>query len=130
MKLVRLALIAATWGLCSCGPAATEGGFDSANPAAKMYAIEYAARDGDRSAVKNIVEQLGSDDPAVRSLAIAALQRLTGQTLGYRDFDEPHVREQAIERWRIAVERGIPADEHSGIHIDPNRSDAESSSHG
>jgi hypothetical protein len=106
MTLLRLCLLAVMWCLGSCGPAAIDGGFDSANPAAKMYAIEHAARDGDQSAIPDIVEQLDSDDPAVRSLAIAALKRITGQTFGYRDFDPPSQRREAIERWRAAIESG------------------------
>jgi hypothetical protein len=85
--------------LSACGLAATSGGFDSPNPAAKMYAIEYAARNGDRSAIPRIIEQLDSDDPAVRSLAISSLYRLTGQTYGYRDYDPPRQRREAIGRW-------------------------------
>jgi hypothetical protein len=92
--------------LGSCGPAAIDGGFDSANPAAKMYAIENAARTGDRSAVSQIVEQLDSDDPGVRSLAIAALFRITGETHGYHDYDPPELRRDAIGRWRAAIESG------------------------
>lgn len=104
MRLVRL--VAASILLvapAACGPAATAGGFDSANPAAKMYAIEEAARTNDRAAIPRIVEQLESDDPAVRSLAISALRRLTGETFGYRDFDPPAARQAAVERWVRAV---------------------------
>lgn len=92
--------------LHSCGPPAIEGGFDSANPAAKMYAIENAVRDGDRTAIKQIIEQLDSDDPAVRALAIAALHRLTGETYGYNHFDPPDVRREAIARWKQAANSG------------------------
>lgn len=89
--------------LGSCGPAATAGGFDSANPAARMYAIEHAARSSNRAAIGRIVEQLDCDDPAVRLMAITTLKRLTGETYGYRDFDPPQVRREAIERWVKAV---------------------------
>lgn len=110
--------------LFSCGPAARDGGFNSANPAAKMYAIEYAACNGDRSAIGHIIEQLDSDDPAVRCLAIAGLKRLTGQTYGYHDYDSRDQRRQAIDRWVQALQSGqlavnpvgsgdIADDEHS-----------------
>lgn len=96
--------------LAGCGPSATAGGFDSANPAAKLYAIEQAARVNDRSAIPRIVEQLESDDPAVRSLAISTLERMTGETYGYRDFDPPSVRQAAVQRWVNAVKSGsIPS---------------------
>ena len=89
--------------LASCAPEAIEGGFDSGNPAAKIYAIEYAARENNRSAIPNIVAQLDSDDPAVRLVAIAALKRMTGQTYGYHDYDPPEVRREAIDRWEQAL---------------------------
>ena len=90
--------------LGSCAPSATEGDFDSPNSAAKLYAIEKAARDGDRSALSDLVEQLDSHDPAVRLMAITALERLTGETYGYRHYDPPAERNAAIERWVRAVQ--------------------------
>ena len=90
----------------SCAPAAIDGGFESPNPAATIYAIEQAARSGDTTATPQIVEQLDSDDPAVRLLAIEALEILTGETYGYR-YDEPqYMRRAAIKRWVNAVESG------------------------
>ncbi len=90
----------------SCGPSATDAHFDSANPAARLYAIERAARTGDITAAAHLVEQLDSGDPAVRLLAIAALKRLTGETYGYRHYDPPHLRRPAIRRWVEAVKSG------------------------
>lgn len=92
--------------LCSCGPAMTEGGFDSASPAARSHAIEQAARAGDLDAVPKIVEQLDADDPAIRMLAIDALHRLTGETYGFHHYDPPHERHAAIQRWVTAVQSG------------------------
>jgi HEAT repeat protein len=89
--------------LGACAPPASRGGFDSPDPAAKLYAIERAMRRGDRAAVPQLVEQLDSDDPAVRLLAISALERLTGQTYGYRHDDPPWQRQDAIRRWVEAV---------------------------
>lgn len=88
----------------SCGPSATDAHFDSANPAARLYAIERAARTGDITAAAHLVEQLDSNDPAVRLLAIAALERLTGETYGYRHYDPAHLRRPAIRRWVEAVQ--------------------------
>lgn len=104
--------------LASCGPPAIEGGFDSANPSAKIYAIEHAARDNDRSAIPHIIAQLESDDPAVRSVAIAALKRMTGQTYGYRDYDPPCVRREAIDRWEQAWKADELFAEPSPHHAD------------
>lgn len=71
-----------------------------------MYAIETAARNGDVGAAKQIVEQLDSDDPAVRLLAIGALERLTGETHGYCHADPTEQRQIAIARWQQAVNGG------------------------
>ena len=90
----------------SCAPPAREGGFDSPTPAAKMYAMEQAVHAGDQTAAARIVEQLDSDDPAVRMMAIESLRRLTGTTLGYDHSDSPADRREAIERWVQAVESG------------------------
>jgi hypothetical protein len=113
MIALRFCAIAAALAQTSCGPPAIDGGFDSANPAAKMYAIEYAARDGDRAAVMSIIEQLSSDDPAVRLLAIGALQRMTGETYGYHHYDPSWKRQEAIELWVQAANSG-------SLNIQPN----------
>ncbi|TVQ53491.1 MAG: HEAT repeat domain-containing protein [Phycisphaerales bacterium] len=94
-----------------CGPPAIEGGFDSANPAATMYAIEHAARQGDQSAVRQIIEQLDSDDPGVRLMAIGALERLTGERFGYDPGMNRIERQPAIQRWVAWVERDASIDE-------------------
>ena len=107
MTLVRLcAVTAAVLAGGSCAPPATEGGFDSGNPAAKIYAIEQAVRAGDasRPTLKAIVEQLDCDDPAVQFAAISALHRLTGQTHGFRLEDPPLQRRQAVQSWAQALE--------------------------
>jgi HEAT repeat protein len=89
--------------LGACAPPASRGGFDSPDPASRLYAIERAMKHGDRAAVPRIVEQLDSDDPAVRLLAIAALEQLTGETRGYRYDDPPWMREEAVRRWTEAA---------------------------
>jgi hypothetical protein len=71
-----------------------------------MYAIEDAARQGDRSALRHIIEQLDNDDPAVRSVAIATLTRLTGETFGYSDLETRPARQEAIARWVRAEQSG------------------------
>jgi hypothetical protein len=89
-----------------CSPATDRGGFHSDNPGTKLYAIRDAGRSRDGAAVRDLVEQLDHDDPAVRMLAIQALQRITGTRLGYNPYSQPADREQAIERWKQAVRSG------------------------
>ena len=82
------------------------GGFDAASPGARSKAIQTAAITGDFSAIPRIVEQLDSDDPAIRMLAIESLKRLTGETYGYKHYDPAYVRNEAIVKWVKAVESG------------------------
>ena len=65
-------------------------------------------RADDLSKTPLIVEQLDSDDPAVRLIAIAALEKLTGETYGYHYDDPPFLREPAIERWVDYVNESVP----------------------
>lgn len=90
----------------SCAPPATEGGFESPNPASRMYAVERAAQTRDYTAIKDIIEQLDADDPGLRMLAINALERLTGRTYGYHHYDPRPERDAAIRRWQAAYEAG------------------------
>jgi hypothetical protein len=64
-----------------------------------MHATVQTARSGNDSDLAALVEQLDSDDAGVRSLAISTLQRLTGETLGYRHDDPPAARQAAVVRW-------------------------------
>ena len=108
---MSVALLATSVGGWSCGPSAFDGGFDSANPAAKLFAIEQAGEAEDRSpeTLRRIVEQLASDDPAVRLVAIGALERLTGENHGYHHDEGPIERRAAIRRWVRYLEDGSAA---------------------
>jgi hypothetical protein len=90
---------------CSA-PSPTRGGFASPAPAARTYAVEQTVREAHRNGtlsrqdLKSMVELLMADDDLVRFMAIAGLEDLTGETLGYRIFDPPEVRYEAILKWR------------------------------
>jgi HEAT repeat protein len=71
-----------------------------------MYATEQAAREGDTAAIERIIEQLDSDDPAVRWLAIRSLEHLTGRTNGYDHAAPEDERRAAIDRWRDDLATG------------------------
>ena len=80
--------------------------FDSPEPAARNAAIVNAAAREDRTAIPHLVRMLESDDPATRSLAISALERLTGQTHGFEAWETPLRRDEAVARWRSAIGQG------------------------
>jgi len=90
----------ATLALNGCAPSATEGGFSNPSPGARVYAVQDAVKFNRREQIPQIVECLCADDDLLRYLSIAALQRMTGQDLGYQ-FDDPEpLRFVAYERWR------------------------------
>ena len=109
LKIATIASLATLLGAGCAAPPASQGGFDSPTPGAKMYAIEYAIERNERSVetTAHIVEQLDSDDPAVRLLAGLALRHLCGTDLGYHYDDAPYVREQAILQWVKVVDEGL-----------------------
>lgn len=100
LLLVPLILASALGG---CGPKARDGGLHSDNPAAKLYAIRHAGETRDAAAVPALVEQLDSDDPAVRMLSIHALEQITGARLGYNPYASEAERRPAVERWAAAA---------------------------
>jgi hypothetical protein len=72
----------------------------SHNPSAKIPAIKDAVSQHDDKAVPQLVEDLSSDDPAVRFYAIEGLHRLTGQTMGYHYYEDAPKRRPAVMKWK------------------------------
>ncbi|MFH5803296.1 hypothetical protein [Alienimonas sp. DA493] len=75
------------------------------------------ARDPQISA--EVISALESPELAVRTLAIAELERLTGVTKSYRPLDSESQRESAVKRWRRELDRT------GGAILDPNEAPAE-----
>lgn len=70
------------------------------DPSVKIPAIKKAVREKDLGAVRQLVQDLDSDDPAVRFYAIGGLERLTGQRFGY-DYSADEIRRRpAVIRWQ------------------------------
>lgn len=86
----------------ACGPT-IRADFNSPEPAARNAAIVQAAAGRDASATPDLVRMLDSDDPATRLLAIDALERITGERLGYEHAAGEHEREEAVARWQAWV---------------------------
>lgn len=63
-------------------------------------AIKEAATSDDRADIPRMIEDLNDPDSAIRFAAIEALQKMTGQTLGYRYYDDEPARRPAVQRWR------------------------------
>jgi HEAT repeat protein len=99
--------------LCSCagtGPTLYQRLQDE-DAKVRIAAVIEAGQTKDRKALALLVERLDDSEKDVRLYAIIALERITGQTLGYRYYDPAEAREQAVARWRqyIAKAATMPA---------------------
>jgi hypothetical protein len=81
----------------------------SDDPARKIPAMKTLGQHDAKSNAE-LVKDLDSDDPAIRFYAIQTLQRLTGQTLDYRYYDDEVERIPALKRWQgwLAGQAGNP----------------------
>jgi hypothetical protein len=86
--------------LAGCQGEGPKVGLKSDDPAGRMIAMKQAGQRRDAKAVPALVEGLSSDDPAERFYASEALERITGQTLGYHYYDSESAREQAVQNWK------------------------------
>ena len=94
-------LVSLTLLLTACAPKASgPAAFEGPDSATRLEALSNAARSGDRSSIPHLVALLDDDDPAVRLLAGATLEKLTGLTMGYDATAPRHQRLAAIERWK------------------------------
>lgn len=111
-----LAAVLATSAGCSFQQ---EASLSSNAPEGQIEGILKVTRENDTTAIPQLVALLDSGDPLIRLLAIRALERFTGQTMGYRHEAEPFERNLAIERWVAAVEAGRFAQATSTATSDP-----------
>lgn len=86
--------------IAGCQGEGPKVGLKSDDPAGRMIAMKQAGQRHDPRAVPDLIDDLSSDDPAERFYASGALERITGQTFGYRYYDTEEARAQAIERWK------------------------------
>ena len=96
-------------GALACGPAGCTAPrrplvVTDPDPSVKIPAYKKAVRQNDRDAVRQLVADLESDDPAVRLYAASALRRLTSENFGYRYYDGEEQRRAAVARWRQWLE--------------------------
>ncbi len=84
--------------LCAC--ASPRPSITDDDSASKIRAMKSGVEKHDRSIIEPLINNLDSDDPAVRLYAIQALERLTNQTMDYQYYDDSIHRQPAIQRWR------------------------------
>lgn len=85
--------------LTGCARPAGRGLVDD-DPSFKIPAIKQAAETQDTRAIPLLIESLDDDDPAVRFYAIQALKRLTGETFGYRFYEDASQRRDSVDQWK------------------------------
>ncbi|MDB5321810.1 MAG: hypothetical protein JWN40_3441 [Phycisphaerales bacterium] len=71
-----------------------------ADPTVKIAGIKQAVARKDRAALPALVEQLDSDDPAVRLFALQALERFSGDRFGYEYYLDEQQRRPSLARWQ------------------------------
>ena len=102
MALGALALVCT-----GCSAPQRRADFGSTDPSERSAAAAKAATERDRGAVADLIVMLDSSDPAARMIAIAALERITGERLGYDPTADRAARNEAVDRWvRFAIEQG------------------------
>jgi hypothetical protein len=95
-----LLIVVAAIPLVGCSAPGPEKVVTNPDPAGKIPAYKEAVRAHDCNAVRQMVKDLDSDDPAVRLFAIEGLRRLTGETFDYKYYDDEHARRPALRRWQ------------------------------
>lgn len=90
---------------CSASSAQLRRQMESINPSDRIDAVVEAARRHDKSLTPALVDRLDDEDPAVRMYAILALERLTGERMGYSYAAPTGRRREAVETWRRYIAR-------------------------
>ena len=74
--------------------------FEAPDAGSRIRAVIATARQPTHEDLSQMVMALGSDDPALRSLAIAALERTAQDRFGYDAWAPEDQRRAAIDRWK------------------------------
>ena len=75
------------------------------DPLTRIPAMKRAVHERDLRILSRLVNDLESQDSAVRLFAIESLERLTGQRLGFQYYDPEVQRAAAVQRWRDWLSR-------------------------
>jgi hypothetical protein len=101
---VAFASLALVVGFAACGCSAPRPDlyhrFQDEDPSVRAGAAVEAGRLKDPNAAPYLVDRLSDTESEVRFFAALALEKITGQTMGYRYYESSDRREEAIARWR------------------------------
>ena len=98
-RRVGLSLLLGACGLACSAPRPAPNIAD-ADPTVKIAGIKQAVARKDRAALPALVEQLDSDDPAVRLFALEALERFAGERFGYEYYFDEQQRKPSLAKWQ------------------------------
>ena len=111
--------LVAAWLLCVCWTVVPSGcgwlgsgdyvkNISSVQPEVASKAMNTAAQKKSRLAIVPLEKRLYDEDPVMRLSAIRALQRITGEDMGYRSYEPQVKRMAAIKRWEAwLVQEGL-----------------------
>lgn len=116
--LIALPALVLVFSVVGCKAPPVEPALDSDVAAQKVPALIEQVRQGDDADYEALVASLDDADPAVRLYAIRALEELTGQTHGYRYYQQSPDRRPAINRWKDWL-----AQRDAGNGFKPGRND-------
>lgn len=71
----------------------------SKDPSLRLRAVIKAGNDGDLDTVCLLIDRLEDPDATVQMFAGIALQKVTGQDMGWRFYEPEYVRKKAVQRW-------------------------------
>ncbi len=72
----------------------------SEDPSVRLEAIHTAGQGKDPKTLPYLVDRLSDSEQEIRFFAILALERITGQTMGYEYYGPVAQRNEAVRRWR------------------------------
>jgi hypothetical protein len=98
----------------ACTAPAPQPDFDAAAPLPRLMAIQGAGAQRDPAATRSLIEQLDSDDAAVRMLAYEALRRIDAAGPAYDPGAPPACRRKAVAHWVEYVTAGTTTSENDG----------------
>ena len=110
-RTAALLALATALPLAACSVPSSEASFDSTNPADRTRAMAQAGQNPTPKQVRGLITELDSEDPAQRMFAIRTLERLTGETRGFRHAAPEPERAEAVDRWVEWYESGRWSDD-------------------
>ena len=100
VTILGCALVAAC--LSGCGPPAKSlyERMQAEDSQVRLDAVHEAGEKKDAKAAPYLVDRLTDTEPVVRMFAILALEKITGDRMGYEYYGPAAKRDEAVQRWR------------------------------